>query len=204
MTRSLLDPNLQMVAKCVAGLALISGTALAATPSFDCAKVAAGSIEEMICADDALAALDRKLAEVYAAASKKAANEHPPVLKAEQRGWIKGRNECWKADDRRRCVEDSYRLRIAELEVRYRLVPAKGPVAYACDGNPANEVVATFFATEPPTLIAERGDQVSWMVLQPAASGAKYQGRNESLWEHQGEALITWGYGSPEMRCRIK
>ncbi len=204
MTRSLLDPNLQMVAKCVAGLALISGTALAATPSFDCAKVAAGSIEEMICADDALAALDRKLDEVYAAASKKAANEHPPVLKAEQRGWIKGRNECWKADDRRRCVEDSYRLRIAELEVRYRLVPAKGPVAYACDGNPANEVVATFFATEPPTLIAERGDQVSWMVLQPAASGAKYQGRNESLWEHQGEALITWGYGSPEMRCRIK
>lgn len=57
------------------------------------------------------------------------------------------------------------------------------------------------FATDPPTLIAERGDQTSPMCAQPAASGAKYQGRNESFWEHQGEARVTWGYGAPEMRC---
>jgi len=187
-----------------AAVAVISLAVRAATPSFDCSGVAADGIEAMVCKDDALAALDRKLAAVYADAARKASNEHPPVLKAEQRGWIKGRDACWKADDRYRCVETSYRLRIAELQARYRLVPAKGPVFYACEGNPANEVVATFFATAPPSLIAERGDQVSWMVLQPAASGSKYQGRNESLWEHQGEALITWGYGSPEMRCKAK
>ncbi|UCD78104.1 MAG: MliC family protein [Desulfobacterales bacterium] len=35
-------------------------------------------------------------------------------------------------------------------------------------------------------------------------SGAKYQGQNESFWEHQGEAAIVWGYGSPEMRCSRK
>jgi hypothetical protein len=64
-------------------------------------------------------------------------------------------------------------------------------------------VIATFFqATDPPTLVAERGDQTSLMYLQPSASGSKYQGRNESLWEHQGEALITWGYGSQEMHCK--
>jgi hypothetical protein len=56
----------------------------------------------------------------------------------------------------------------------------------------------------PATLIAERGDQVSLMVLQPSASGARYQGRNESLWEHQGNALITRGYGAQEMSCRIE
>ena len=28
-------------------------------------------------------------------------------------------------------------------------------------------------------------------------SGAKYQGRNETYWEHQSEASITWGYGAP-------
>lgn len=183
------------------GLAPTSGAALAASPSFDCGKVETGSIEEMVCKDDALSALDRKLATIYAAASKKATNEHPPVLKAEQRGWIKGRDECWKSDDKRRCVEESYTLRIAELQARYRLVSFTGPVFYVCDGQPANEVAATFFQTEPPSAIAERGDQTSWMVLQPAASGAKYQGRNETLWEHQGEALITWGYGAPEMRC---
>ena len=85
-------------------------------PSYACDKVKAGSIEAMICEDTELSALDRKLAGVYAAASKKAINEHPPLLKAEQRGWIKG--------------------------------------------------------------------------------------RNETFWEHHGKALITWGYGAPEMRCK--
>ncbi|TWA60927.1 uncharacterized protein FBZ84_113126 [Azospirillum baldaniorum] len=180
-------------------------TALAAEtagPSFSCATVEAGSIERMVCTDAGLSALDRKLAEVYGEATSKAADEHPPVLKAEQRGWIKGRNDCWKADDRRACVEEQYRLRIAELQARYRLVPAIGPVRFACDGQAGNELTATFFETDPPTMIAERGDEVSLMVGQPAASGARYQGRNESFWEHQGEARVTWGYGAPEMTCR--
>jgi uncharacterized protein len=171
-------------------------------PSFACDKVAAGSIEAMICADAELSALDRELSGVYAAASKLATNERPPQLKAEQRGWMKGRNECWKSGARRQCVSEAYQRRIAELQARYRLVPGIGPVRYVCEGNPANEVVATFFQTTPPTLIAERGDSVSLMYVQPSGSGARYRGRNESLWEHQGEALITWGYGAPEMRCK--
>ena len=171
-------------------------------PSYACDKVKAGSIEAMICEDMDLSALDRKLSGVYAAASKKAINEHPPLLKAEQRGWIKGRNGCWKSDDKRGCVRDEYQLRIAELQARYRLVPGNGPIRFTCKDNPANEVVATFFQTDPPTMIAERGDSVSLMYLQPSGSGAKYQGRNETFWEHHGEALITWGYGAPEMRCK--
>lgn len=176
--------------------------ATAEGPSYDCGKVRAGSIEEMVCEDQALSALDRTLAEVYAAATKRATNEHPPVLKAQQRGWIKRRNECWKSDDKRACVTQQYRTRIAELQARYRLVHSSGSVTYVCDGRPANEVVATFFQTDPPTLIAERGDSVSLMYLQPSGSGARYRGRNESLWEHQGEATITWGYGAPAMRCK--
>jgi len=170
-------------------------------PSFSCDGVETGSVEEMICTDTELAALDRRLAKVYAAAQEKATNEHPQVLKAEQRGWIKGRNECWKSDDKRGCVESEYRRRIAELQALYRLVPGKGPVTYACDGDPKNEVIVMFFPTDPPTLYAERGDSVSLMFLQPSASGTEYQGRNETFWEHQGEAKVTWGYGTPEMRC---
>lgn len=124
------------------------------------------------------------------------------MLKAEQRGWIKGRNECWQSDDKRGCVRDGYQHGNAELQARYRLVPGNGPVGFMCDGNPANEVIAMFFQTDPPTLIAERGDSVSLMSLQPSGRGEKYQGRHETFWEHQGEALITWGYGAPEMRCK--
>ncbi|WP_346837086.1 MliC family protein [Microbulbifer sp. SAOS-129_SWC] len=191
-------------------LALLSGCGAstaeprAFSPSYDCSAVEAGSIEALICADRALASLDRKLGEVYRAAQQKAVNEHPPTLKAEQRGWIKGRNACWKSDDQRKCVADSYRQRIAGLQARYRLVPGTGPVFYACGGNPANEIVVTFFKTEPRTLIAERGDSTSLMYLQPSASGTRYRGRNESFWEHQGEARVTWGYGAPELRCRKK
>ena len=180
------------------------GTAETQGPSYDCENGEAGSIEEMICMDMGLSALDHRLAEVYAMATEKAVNEHPPILKAEQRGWIKGRNDCWKSDDVRGCVQNTYRRRIAELQAEYRLVPGNGPVTFICDGDPTNEVIATFFRTDPPTLIAERGDQVSLMYLQPSASGSKYQGRNESLWEHGGEAVVTWGYGSKKMRCMVR
>jgi len=183
---------------------LAAASVTAASPSFDCAKVETGSIEARVCGDDELAALDRRLAEVYAQATKKAANEHPPTLKAEQRGWVKGRNDCWKAEDPRACVADAYRQRTAELQARYRLVAMTGPVFYACGGNPANEVVVSYFDTDPKVAIAERGDSVSTMFLQPSGSGAKYQGRNESLWEHHGEARITWGVGAPEMVCQVR
>jgi uncharacterized protein len=173
-------------------------------PSFPCAKVRKGSMADMVCHDASLAALDRELAAVYAQALNKVTRERPPVLKATQRGWAKGRDDCWKAADPRDCVDATYRRRTIELQARYALVQATGPVRYACGGNAANEVAATFYATDPPSLIAERGDSVSWMVQERSASGTRYVGRNEQLWEHQGEATITWGYGAPELRCQRK
>ncbi|PTQ68213.1 uncharacterized protein C8K61_112130 [Pseudomonas sp. GV071] len=169
--------------------------------SFDCSKAAAGSIEELVCKTPALSAQDEQLAKVYQQALAKAKNEHPPTLKAEQRGWLKGRDECWKADDKTHCVSDAYQQRIAELQARYQLLPGKGPVRYVCDNQPGKEVLATFYATEPPTLIAELGDSTSLMYAQPSASGSQYQGRNESFWEHQGEATVVWGYEAPPMKC---
>jgi uncharacterized protein len=187
-----------------AGIAVNAFSVAAEGPSFDCRKVQKDSIEAQICADPALSALDRKLAEVYAAASAKAKNEHPPTLKAEQRGWVKGRNDCWKASDKRECIEFAYRNRIVELQARYRLVEASPATYYTCNGNPKDEVVVTFFRTDPPSLIAERGDSTSLMIVQPSGSGSRYKGRNESFWEHQGEASVVWGFEAPEMKCRKK
>jgi len=172
-------------------------------PSFACDKVRPGSMEAMICGDEGLSSLDRKLADVYQAASGKA-SDGLSRLKSEQRGWIKGRDECWKKEDKAACLREEYVRRIAALQAWYRLVPAEGPVYYQCDGTPANEVVVTFFQTEPKTLIAERGDSVSLMYAQPGGDGTKYQGRNEMLWEHQGETVVQWGYGKPEMLCKSK
>lgn len=175
-----------------------AGSACAQGPSYDCAA-ARGIIETLICQDPGLAALDRQMAEVYAAAERKASNEFPLVLKPEQRNWTKTRNGCWTSDERRDCVSSAYRLRMAELQARYRLIEPLATATYACPDKAL--VSATYFPTEPATLVATRGDSTVLMFIQPSASGARYAGRNESLWEHQGEALIQWGYGAAEMSC---
>lgn len=171
----------------------------------------AGSIEALTCSHAALALLDARLERLYAAARKKATNEHPPVLAAEQHGWQRGRNECWKAGPdpssatdqaaRVSCVRESYERRILELQANYRLVPALPAVRWRC--SDASELVLTHFpSTQPPSLIAERGDQTSLMTQQVAASGTRYVGRNESFWEHQGEARVVWGWQAPELVCQ--
>ncbi len=180
----------------------ISGWANVPAPTLDCRTVPAGTIDELVCKDQGLATLQSKMAEVLGEAQATAVNENPPQLKLSQRRWLRSRNDCWKSRERRQCVANSYRLRIAELQARYRLLDGSGPFSYACDGQGASKIVVTFFPTEPPTLIAERGDKRSLMLIQPSASGARYQSRNESFWEHQGEASIVWGRGSTPWRCK--
>lgn len=183
------------------GCSILTAAAAAEGPAYDCAK-ASGSVESLICSDAELAALDREMASVYAAALRKAGNEHPPVLKAQQRGWIKGRNDCWKSNDLRQCVVDLYKLRRVELQAQYRLVPVAASARYVCDGDPRKEVIVNFFQTDPPSLIAVGGDSVSLMLQQTVAHGAHYQGRNESFRAYGGTVTVVWGYGAPEMRCQ--
>ena len=77
-------------------------------PSFDCAK-AQSAAEKLVCGDAELAALDRLLADRVAAALAAVrtldagAAEAEDELHAYQRGWVKGRDECWKVEDRRAC-----------------------------------------------------------------------------------------------------
>ena len=86
-------------------------------PSFDCAKTS-HDVEELICKDAELADLDRSLAELYAVVLKNTPASEQKLLKAEQRGWVKGRNDCWKSSDQRGCVKREYEARISELRDR--------------------------------------------------------------------------------------
>lgn len=188
-------------------LAILSaGTAAAQeTPSFDCAR-AASSAEELVCSDAGLAALDRRVAERYAAAQE-AAGEGAAgdELRAYQRGWIKGRDECWKAADPRACVEAAYLRREAELVTQWMLEEPTGTAVWTCDGNAANEVVTTFFDTELPSLRFERGDSVDTGTLTRTASGSKYEGSfGRSIWMKGDEA--TYREPDPdgsELTCKL-
>ena len=94
-----------------------SAPAATPNPSFDCAK-ASHEIEELICKDAELADLDRSLADLYAVVLKDTPTSEQKTLKAEQRGWVKGRNDCWKSSDERGCVKREYEARISELKDR--------------------------------------------------------------------------------------
>lgn len=99
--------------------ALLTLSLYANQPSFDCTKVKKDSSEGLICGSDKLMDLDRELAAVYKQALPKATKEDR--LKAHQRGWIKGRNDCWKAKDEKKCMAEQYHLRIKELKEKYAL-----------------------------------------------------------------------------------
>jgi uncharacterized protein YecT (DUF1311 family) len=157
-------------------------------PSFDCAKAESGA-EKLVCADAELARLDRLVADRYGAALETVrgldagAEEAEATLKAMQRGWIKGRDECWKAEDERACVEDAYLRREGELVAQSMLEEPTGTAFWACGGNPANEVVTMFFGTELPSVRFERGDSIDTGSLVRTASGSKYEGSfGRSIW----------------------
>lgn len=175
-------------------------------PSFDCQK-AEGEVETLICKENELANLDRKMDSVYREALKKA-EEFPAGdlanFKAEQIGWIKGRNDCWKAQETtvRECVQQNYLDRIAELQANFALVPAQEPVFFSCNNNPANEIVATFYQTDPPTARLERGDTTITVFLRFSGSGSKYEGQNVTFWTKGEEASVEWN--EEKLECQAK
>ena len=114
--------------------------AAAEGPSFDCAK-AESSAEQLVCTDEYLSQLDRQLAARFAAALAAArgldagATEAEAQLRATQRGWISGRNECWKADDAKACIATAYLKRDGEL-VALRVVPEQADAGVGAAGLP--------------------------------------------------------------------
>jgi len=166
-------------------------------PDFDCAK-ARGNVERLICADKELARRDWALAAVYRNALGRIAGDDAQVraLKAEQRGWIKGRNDCWKAQDMRGCVSAQYSDRHATLLARFGLIEAGPTQVWTCDGMPV-PLYVTPFMTEPQTINLVRGDDTTTAIQRTAASGSRYEAPfGVFFWIKEKEATLEWPQGS--------
>lgn len=184
-------------------LALCLGLAgLAHSQTTHCARAKPGGLEFLLCRDEGLRALDKRMAEVLLAAEPIAAKERPPMLKAEQRGWTKTLDECLKANDKNACLQSSYTRRIAELQASYRLLPVTATVNYRCGSNPGVVFKAVTFASDPPTLAAEFDENTSVLYLKPGSVGTNYESGQVTFSELDGVAKIVWGPGSPEMNCK--
>ena len=160
--------------------------------SIDCTK-ASSNVEQLVCSDPSLSALDQKLGTVYKEAEAKQGAPVPEWFVNEQREWNADRDACGKGSSMKSCVDSAYTRRIAAIQARNLLVPTKGPVIYSCPLNGDHgEVVAMFADTDPPTVVLERGDKsvVAYFVKTP--SGARYEGSNVTFVDRGGEVQVLW------------
>jgi uncharacterized protein len=186
-------------------LALTTLFLLAAVPRHSAAEVAckdgAPEIEALICKSEALQKLDTQLNTVYKKAVEVAktfgdGGTALNQLKTEERGWIKGRNECWKAEDKSACTDVAYRRRISELEARFMLVTVAAPVYYICNGNQVDQIVVSAVASMLPSLRIERGDSTETVILEGAADGRRYAGNSGVEATLKGSsATVVWKDG---------
>lgn len=193
-----------LVRVAIAAASAASVAAGAATPSFDCAG-RINAAQKLICGDDALAALDRKLGDVFGRAAKSLPNDKTiAYFVAEQRDWQRSRDGCPATANPQACLSSVYRTRIAELQGRYRMVPTRGPFRFACDGTPPQDVVVTWFATDPPSGMLETRGGTTPIFETPSGSGTRYIGDDVAFSEHQGTATLTYGLTAQELTCRQK
>jgi uncharacterized protein len=183
-----------MAALAVLGTTLTPAAAQApaAKPSVDCAK-ASGQVEELVCKDAGLAALDVRMADVFQKAMKTWPADVAKTQRAMQIGWIKGRNDCWKSADLRACVDANYKDRILELQIASNQLKPPTTSAWACTGGEGKPVTVAFYNdAEPKAAILKVGGDTMTVYAAPSASGARYGSGQVDFWEHQGAATIDW------------
>ncbi|QEW18287.1 Membrane-bound lysozyme-inhibitor of c-type lysozyme [Marinibacterium anthonyi] len=179
------------------GLALfLWPLAVQADPSFDCAK-AESAAEKAVCASPDLAAMDTEVTRLFDLAlhGPHMTDDAAATLKAYQRGWIKGRDDCWKADDLQTCVRNSYAVRIDELrrdyaDARAEDGPSLGPYAYVCDGIDAG-ISASFVNTGDSLVVLRWQDIVLVLPQGMSGSGARYEADDTVFWIKGDDATLT-------------
>jgi uncharacterized protein len=199
-----------MTLRSISLLATLTLSAFAALaqdgPAFDCSK-AESSAEKLVCDDADLAALDRRLADRFAAAVDVAegldvdAEETTNTLRAMQRGWISGRDECWKEPDLRVCVETQYLQREAELVAEFMLEPPSETLELICG---TRALTVDTFATALPGVRVEEGDSV-YIGAQLAMDtpGDYYLRQTGGLVTGDGAPRVSDVYGE-ETDCNVR
>ena len=189
------------LAPCLVIAGLVAAGTLNAQPAFDCSK-ASGEVEQLICADESLQALDRELARTWAKATETWPAEVTTEQRAVQRGWIKGRNDCWKAENQQDCVAFAYRSRLVELSISAGLVEAPGYYTLSCSEGGSEPFTAAFYNDlEPSAAVITRGNDQVIALSARAASGARYTAPGVEFWSKGNEAMVTW-FGS-EFSCTL-
>lgn len=144
-------------------------TVLSVAPSaqsagFDCAR-STSAVERMICADDHLSALDRKMNDLFRLVVGDAPGPLRDQVRADQRQWItQVRNTCGDAT----CVAATYQQRLDKLNV---LTVDGASGTYVLDASEQTRVVSDFQRRLNEQGIAEVLDNCTRIVRVESTSG---------------------------------
>lgn len=183
--------------------------------AINCAR-ASGQAQQLVCTDAQLSAIAREADRLYRLIQAQPDQNASEPLIDNQRGWATYRDNCWKSDELRQCVVNSYVARIASF--RSQLASrneeagiSSGPVNFLCE-DAKRELVATFVRNNPGFLYLNshgpnriRSFPISGLTLAgvESATGAKYEGRIDGdawfFWTNGSEATLTGG--GVERRC---
>jgi uncharacterized protein len=178
---------------------------------YDC-KNRNGEVENIICNNQELIKLDYQLQAIYDQALAKAASiddrpkEAVKLLKTTQRGWIKGRNDCWKESDAKiKCIKSNYEQRIAFLQAKWILVPQGATNQYFCQENKSGFTI-TFYPTQPIASIAvEYGDQRLIFLQIDTKNRNRYDGEFGRYIElGNKDGLFVWEQTNPPLKCILQ
>lgn len=186
--------------------------AQAAAPSFDCKK-AEGQVQELVCGDAQLSALDREVARLFSLAedSRRKGTDRKSLLSGQQ-GWQTARDNCASATEIRDCILSGYLKRMTELRGIYAAARAAdkkgislGPDRVACEGMPSPMTVVFANTQTPLAYLTWAGNSLT-MTLGPTGSGARYvatSGDGETVfWIKGREAMFTMPDGKTH-QCQI-
>jgi uncharacterized protein len=170
-------------------------------PGLDCSQ-AANEAEKLVCADNFLSKLDRKLSDLYASVKKNP--EQAAKQRTSQKKWLLERDACSKASDLRGCVESSYERRIAEIQIQSGSVTAFASASYNCPNHDRSQPFTAVYynKTDPPSAVFTNGKDRVIATVQRSGSGARYQAPGVDFWEHQGEAMVVWR--GEKFTCKVQ
>lgn len=171
----------------------------------DCERLS--GVAQIVCADDALAALNARLhtrvesALDVARAQDDDASAAVEAVRAEQASWENDLAECAGVSEPRACLEAAYLPREAELVASWLLEEPDAQAAYYCGDIYADELIALFFDTEMPAARLEYGGTVDIAIIAPSGSGSRYEGTfGRSIWLKGDAATLVWTDGD-ELAC---
>ena len=169
-----------------------------AAPAPNCVDTSA-PVQRLICADTQLTQQDQAISELYGATLQQSADADRKRLKARQSSWLTAREACVNGERPRECLADQQKRRLIELRIGLGQLKAPAAVEYACAGQEATRVSASYYPTDPPAAVLSYGDRQVVAFIAESASGARYAAGNVEIWEHQGAATFKWG--KTELHC---